>query len=158
MTKSTPTPYSWDDFDRLLGAAVREAAMLELFLGGVAQTLSGSRYGAVLITGESSERIIRACKVLIDMHTDIPVEKRTAFKDLLAQSGELFQARHRYVHGTALPGVGGGVTSIRPRRLKLTESGPIDLAALAELSDDLKRLSDAVAAWNYEVHPDTRWS
>lgn len=158
MTETPPKEPRWVEFDRLLGSMVREAAMLEIFLGVAAQHLCESRYGAVLVTGESSSRILRVCTTLIDIHTDIAEQKRTELKELLTQSRDLFEKRNEYVHGLALPGTHGGVVSIRTSRLKTEPKiGPVDIAALEKLSTDMRRLSDAVAAWNFEVYPDPRW-
>lgn len=122
--------------------------MLELLLGLVAQMLCNSAYGALLISGESSERLIRACKTLIDVHTDIPEPQRLELRDLLKRSSEAFQERHRYVHGSAIPNSEGGISNFRARRLKPgPEITPVDLEALEQLAETLKTLTLDVTHW-----------
>ncbi|QUC56035.1 MULTISPECIES: hypothetical protein [unclassified Streptomyces] len=129
-------------FDNLLGRMIREAATLEMYLELTVKQLCGSPYGALLISGESSSRVITACRALVDARNDIPEEGKEEFRALLAQAKQAFERRHRYVHG-AIGWEGDGIAgTMRNRRLKAEgQFERIDIDDLEALGNEFNRLT-----------------
>jgi hypothetical protein len=142
-----------DDFDRRLGAMVREAAMTDIYLVIVAQQLCDSPYGALLVAGESSSRAIEVCKTLIDAHTDIAEAKRVELRELLRRAAELVKRRNRYVHGTAIYDAAGIAHTFRMRHHKVgLERAPVDLEDLSDIAHGFVTLSIAFNEWIAAVY------
>jgi hypothetical protein len=136
------------EFDQQLGAAVREAALTDLILVMIAQHLCGSVYGGLLVAGESTTRVLNVCKTLVEARKDVPEPFRAEFLALLARCTPLFEERHRYVHGTAIPDSFGGLTTVRTRRLKAgVDTRPVDHDRLAALSADFHKLGLDLSDW-----------
>ncbi|MFJ1788375.1 hypothetical protein ACIOML_29225 [Streptomyces anulatus] len=133
--------FDFDAFDRSLGWMIREAASLELLLETIVKELCESPYGALLISGEPSSRVLNVCKVLIDAHTEIPEDHRAEFKKMLVEAKAAFERRHGYVHG-AVGWVGDGIPgNMRSRRLKAGQDfRPIELDDLNQLAREFNRL------------------
>jgi hypothetical protein len=152
VTEPASTAINTDDLDLRLGSMVRAAASTDFLLVIIAQQLCGGSYGALLVAGESTERVINVCKTLIDAHDDISEPRRTELRELLRQCRDLFQKRHRYVHGTAITGMDGGMVSIRTRRLAAKmETTPIKLEELQKLRQDFDVMGNALMDWIAEV-------
>lgn len=134
--------FDFDTFDRSLGRMIREAAMLEFWLEQTVKLLCESPYGALLISGESSGRVLQVCKVLIDAHPEVPEEHRAEFKTMLTEAKAAFDRRHWYVHG-AIGWEGEGIPgNARSRRLKASQDfQPISMDDLDELCGELGRLA-----------------
>ncbi|MEU0786987.1 hypothetical protein ABZ341_36175 [Streptomyces sp. NPDC006173] len=128
-------------FDSLLGRMIREAAMLETYLETIVKELCGSPYGALLISGESSSRVITACRALVDARDDITEPGKQDLKKLLTESKAAFERRHRYVHG-AIAWEGEGIPgTMRSRRLKNGHQFErIDIDDLEALANEFNRL------------------
>ncbi|MGW6584441.1 hypothetical protein [Streptomyces globisporus] len=141
-----PHMFDFDAFDRSLGRMIREAAMLEFWLEQTVKLLCESPYGALLISGESSSRVLRVCKVLIDAHTEVPEEHRAEFKTMLKEAEAAFDRRHWYVHG-AIGWEGEGIPgNARSRRLKASQDfQPINMDDLNQLGGELNRLTGRAA-------------
>lgn len=133
--------FDFEAFDRSLGWMIREAASLEMYLETIVKELCQSPYGALLISGEPSSRVLNVCKVLIDAHPEIPQEHRAEFKKMLIEAKAAFERRHGYVHG-AIAWVGDGIPgNMRSRRLKAGQDfRPIELDDLNQLAGEFNRL------------------
>lgn len=144
-------PYEWPKTEEALnvnlGRMIREAATLETHLETIVKVLCGSPYGALLISGESSSRVIDACRALIKVHQGVTEEWRAEFNTVLSAAKQAFERRHKYVHG-AIAWQGEGIPgTARSRRLKLeTEFVPLDLKDLLSLTAEFNRLIGAAAA------------
>lgn len=137
-----------DRFDSLLGRMIREAAMLERYLETIVKQLCGSPYGALLISGESSSRVITACRALADARDDLPEASKQGLKTLLTQSKGAFERRHRYVHGSIAWAGEGTPGTMRSRRLKSEHQfEPVNLDDLADLANEFNRLIFAAGDW-----------
>ncbi|MFD5787082.1 hypothetical protein ACFWH1_10760 [Streptomyces sp. NPDC127037] len=136
-----PKMLDFPTFDRALGAMVREAAMLEHYLETIVKVLCGSPHGALLISGESTSRVLTVCKALIDAHTEIPEEHRTDFKKMLTDAKTAFEQRHTYVHGAIAWQDEGIPGNARSRRLKHEpDFHPIESDDLHNLAQEFNRL------------------
>ncbi|MET8377442.1 hypothetical protein [Streptomyces microflavus] len=137
-----PKILDFETFDRSLGWMIREAAGLEMYLETIVKELCESPYGALLISGEPSSRVLNVCKVLIDAHSEIPEDHRAGFKKMLVEARAAFERRHGYVHG-AIAWVGDGIPgNMRSRRLKAgTDFRPIELNDLNQLAGEFNRLA-----------------
>ncbi|MYT39012.1 hypothetical protein GTY66_23665 [Streptomyces sp. SID8356] len=138
--------FDFDTFDRSLGRMIREAAMLEFWLEQTVKVLCESPYGALLISGESSTRVLQVCKVLIDAHKEVPEEHRAEFKTMLTDTKAALDRRHWYVHG-AIGWEGDGIPgNARSRRLKASQDfQPINMDDLNQLCGELNRLCGQAA-------------
>ncbi|MDX3069606.1 hypothetical protein AB0G86_34850 [Streptomyces scabiei] len=117
--------------DSLLGRMIREAATLEMYLERLVKQLCDSPYGALLISGESSSRVLAACRALVDARDDICATEKDEFRTLIVQAKQAFERRHRYVHGAIAWGAESkGI--MRSRRLKAEHQ--FELADLEDLS------------------------
>lgn len=140
-------PIEWmktnEALDIHLGKMVRQASTLEYFLEQTAKALSGSPYGALLVSGESVSRVISVCRALILAREDATDEWRARFKETLDDCGKAFERRNRYVHGAvSWQGPEGLPGTSRSRRLKLEpDFVPLDMADLTELTRELNRLT-----------------
>ncbi|MEV7427010.1 hypothetical protein [Streptomyces sp. NPDC091212] len=131
-----------------LGRMIRQAATLELYLEQTVKVLCGGPYGALLISGESTSRVIDACRALVKVHHALTDEWREEFNTVLSDAKQAFERRNRYVHGAiswqgevAVPG------NSRSRRLKLeAEFVPLDLDDLVDLTSELNRLTLATGS------------
>ncbi|NUV89982.1 hypothetical protein G6W61_27870 [Streptomyces sp. KAI-26] len=134
--------FDFDTFDRSLGRMIREAAMLEFWLEQTVKVLCESPYGALLISGETSSRVLKVCKVLIDAHVEVAEEHRAEFKTMLKEAEAAFDRRHWYVHG-AIGWEGEGIPgNARSRRLKSSQDWqPISIDDLNQLGEELARLA-----------------
>lgn len=137
-----------DRYDSLLGRMIREAATLEHFLEAIVKELCGSPYGALLVSGEPTSRILTVWRTLGDARDDIPAASKQEVKDLVPQIKEAFDRRNQYVHG-AIAWEGEGVPgTMRGRRLKSAgQFEKLDIDDLADLANEFNRLSFAVSAW-----------
>ncbi|MDW4913734.1 MULTISPECIES: hypothetical protein [Streptomyces] len=136
-----PKMFDFDAFDRSLGWMIREAASLEMYLETIVKELCESPYGALLISGEPSSRVLNVCKVLIDAHPEVPEEHRTEFKKMLTDAKAAFERRHVYVHG-AIAWEGQGIPgNVRSRRLRARQDfQPLDTSDLNQLAAEFNRL------------------
>ncbi|WP_406266265.1 hypothetical protein OHT93_09245 [Streptomyces sp. NBC_00191] len=144
------TQDSWNpsEFDLALGTMVREAALVDLVLVMVAKELCGRPYGARLISGESTSRVLTVCRSLADVHHSIDEQMRVEFKALLTEAKRAFEARHRYVHGTALPNGAGKIYAYRTRRLTIAvECTQVDVDELSKLTEEFRALGLALSDW-----------
>ncbi|MFI6123251.1 hypothetical protein ACIBCU_26320 [Streptomyces sp. NPDC051064] len=145
-------PIEWmrtdKSLDAHLGKMVRQASTLEYFLEQTAKALSGSPYGALLISGESISRVIEACKALVLAREDASAEWQARFKDTLIASKNAFERRNQYVHGSvSWRGPDGIPGTSRSRRLKPEATFiPLDLDDLASLTREFERLTFQAAA------------
>ncbi|MGC4927244.1 hypothetical protein [Streptomyces sp. DT117] len=137
----TPHRLDFDALDRSLGWMIRDAATLEMYLENIVKVLCESPYGALLISGETSSRVLNVCKVLIDAHPEVPDAHRTEFKEMLVEAKAAFERRHSYVHG-AIAWEGAGIPgNLRSRRLKADQDfQPLDLQDLHQLAREFNRL------------------
>jgi hypothetical protein len=138
-----------DRYDGLLGRMIREAATLELYLENIVKQLCGSPYGALLISGESSSRVIIACRALANARDDIPEASKQEFKVLLTEAKAAFERRHQYVHGAiGWEGEDGIPGTLRSRRLKSEgQFERLDIDDLAKLANEFNRLIFATGGW-----------
>ncbi|WP_371581073.1 hypothetical protein [Streptomyces sp. NBC_01314] len=127
--------------DSLLGHMIRDAATLEMYLETLVKLLCNSPSGALLISGESSSRVITACRALVDALDDIPQNEKTEFRTLLSQSKQAFERRHPYVHG-AIAWNADGKGAVRSRHLKTeAQFELVDLEDLSALGAEFNRLT-----------------
>lgn len=131
----------FDALDRSLGWMIRDAASLEMYLETIVKVLCESPYGALLISGEPSSRVLNVCKVLIDARPEVPDRHRAEFKKMLVEAKAAFERRHSYVHG-AIGWQGEGIPgNLRSRRLKAKQDfQPLDLQDLHQLAREFNRL------------------
>ncbi|MEV7163121.1 hypothetical protein AB0N60_13590 [Streptomyces microflavus] len=141
MADTPPHMLDFDALDRALGWMIRDAATLEMYMETIVKVLCESPYGALLISGESSSRVLNVCKVLIDAHPEVPDAHRTEFKKTLVEAKAAFERRHSYVHG-AIGWAGAGIPgNVRSRRLRAGQDfQPLDLEDLQQLAGEFNRL------------------
>lgn len=134
-------PIDRDDFDRHLGAMVREAAVVDMLMILLCQYLVASPHGALLIAGENTSRVQNILKTFIEARDDLKAGTRGKLRILLDRSRPLFNQRHSYVHGPAIPDEYGGLTMLRTRRLNAGyQPTRINLRALEQLTNDFQKL------------------
>lgn len=140
-------PIEWMKADQALdvhlGRMVRRASTLEYILEQVGKALSGSPYGALLISGQSVTTVIESCKALILAREDATEEWRDRFAGALVASKDAFNRRNQYVHGTVTWRAADGVPgTLRSRKLKPEATFvPLDLKDLSNLTDEFRRLT-----------------
>ncbi len=140
-------PIEWmrtdEALDVHLGKMVRQASTLEYFLEQIAKELSGSPYGALLVSGQSVGQVIAACKALIVARPDATDEWRAKLLKAAKESRDAFDRRNQYVHGTvSWRGPDGTPGTSRSRKLKgEPEFVPLDLKDLESLTRELQRLT-----------------
>ncbi|ARI54579.1 hypothetical protein A6E92_22210 [Streptomyces sp. S8] len=129
------------DHDRSLGWMIREAATLELYLETTVKILCGSPYGALLISGAATTRLMDACKALVDARPEVPKEDRAALKQVLTEAKVAFGKRNTYVHGP-IGWEGEGIPgNMRSRHLQASRDfHPFEMSELQELAAEFNRL------------------
>ncbi|WP_328769850.1 hypothetical protein [Streptomyces sp. NBC_00286] len=138
-----------DELDLPLGRMVRTAAQFELRLELVVKQLCESPFGALLLSGESSSRLLNACRTLLEAHDEIPPTPREELQSILREGKALLDRRHRYVHGAAgIVGETGELLSMRFRRMKAEpEFSKRSSDDLTELADAFDELTDRATKW-----------
>lgn len=136
-----PDFIDFNTFDRSLGWMIREAATLELYLETAVKVLCGSPYGALLISGAQTTRLLDACKALVDARPEVPEEDRLALKQVLTEAKVAFNKRNTYVHGP-IGWQGEGIPgNMRSRHLKASRDfQPFEMGELQELAAEFNRL------------------
>ncbi|MGQ4355268.1 hypothetical protein [Streptomyces drozdowiczii] len=128
--------------DRSLGWMIREAATVELYLETIVKILCGSQYGALLISGAPTTRLIDACRALVDARPEVPEEDRKALKQVLVEAKAAFELRNNYVHGPIAWEANGIPGNTRSRHLKASRDfHPFDVNDLQELAAQFNRLT-----------------
>ncbi|MFE6817085.1 hypothetical protein [Streptomyces sp. NPDC057677] len=137
-----PAEVARDDFDRALGAMVREAAFMDMLMISLCQHLVASPHGSLLVHGEPTSRVQSMIKKLLDARKEIAPEHKNALRLIVEESGPLFNKRNEYVHGAAIFGESGELTLLRTRRLNAEIiRTPATITELQKLGDDLAALS-----------------
>lgn len=127
---------------------VRAAAGADFALLSIAQELCDSRYGALLMAGQATGRVLEACKVLVNAHDEISQTQRDELLELLGRARTTFQKRHQYVHGVAVVDAEGTLRSVRTRHLKAgVEGPPVSIDELHSLRVDFDALTLALVEW-----------
>jgi hypothetical protein len=91
-----------------LGSVMESSAFMEYTLRNAFCSLIGSKYAAIVASGQPVSWLIEQCRALTDAHRDMPRQHREAIKAALERCRAANERRNRLVHGVKTASRAGG--------------------------------------------------
>ncbi|MER7579941.1 hypothetical protein [Kitasatospora sp. NPDC097691] len=137
-----------------LGHVVQAAANVESDLRTVTAALLETKYGAVVVAGQSANWLIETIQALIKVHDRVDDQKRDELKGVLTRIKQAFEERNRLAHGVWGTGVDGAIMShtSKLRRIDWQQS-PVTLDSMNTTASELLNLSSGLYAWMFGTLP-----